>query len=757
VCTYKIFSGEIKMRVHLITLLLTTIIGGATWATGQNLSLGPTTAGSVPQQISFSGTLKDSTGRTLTAITGVTFLLYKDEQGGVPLWLETQSVAPDKTGHYTVQLGATSAHGIPPDTFRSGEARWLGVQLAAEHEQPRVLLVAVPYAMKAADAQTLGGLPASAFVLAAPGGASSASSTAGESALSSSGSALPPATSSVTTTGGTVNALPLFTTATNVQSSAITQTGTGTTAKIGINTASPAATLDVRGSATVRGLLNLPATAAATATAGKNSQGQNLVASSFSSTTSTAVNQVFRWQAEPAGNNTANPSGTLNLLYGLGAAAPAETGLKISKSGIFTFAPGQTFPGTGSSIGLSAPVTDFTVTGSPVNGSGTLSLAWITAPTSTNTAGAIVKRDVNGNFAAGSIVGTTSNPGGYGVGGFNTSTGYGVYGSGPTFAGVWGDTAIGNGVVGNSSGSGVGVAGQSTSGYGVSGTSNTSDGVRGEAFGPSGFGVNGRNVTAGGTGVTGTGGNYGVSGVSLGSNGTGVYGSGSYAGVYGDSTGYGVYGSGSTYGVYGTTSSANGSAVGAISTSTGDALYVYNESGGYAGLFFGDVFVNGTLSKSGGSFQIDHPNDPANKFLFHSFVESPDMMNIYNGNVTTDAHGDAVVTMPDWFEALNRDFRYQLTVMGQFAQAIVAQKMNGNRFSIKTDKPNVEVSWQVTGVRHDAWANEHRIPVEQAKPEGQRGFYLHPELFGAPAAKSIALARHPETTRLLEGKNAPKP
>jgi hypothetical protein len=111
------------------------------------------------------------------------------------------------------------------------------------------------------------------------------------------------------------------------------------------------------------------------------------------------------------------------------------------------------------------------------------------------------------------------------------------------------------------------------------------------------------------------------------------------------------------------------------------------------------------------------------------------MMNIYNGNVTTDAGGLATVELPDYFEALNRDFRYQLTVIGQLAQAIVAQEIENNRFVIQTDKPKVKVSWQVTGIRHDAYANAHRIQVEEDKPEAERGTYLHPELFGASAPR----------------------
>lgn len=149
----------------------------------------------------------------------------------------------------------------------------------------------------------------------------------------------------------------------------------------------------------------------------------------------------------------------------------------------------------------------------------------------------------------------------------------------------------------------------------------------------------------------------------------------------------------------------------------------------------GDVFVAGNLSKGGGSFKIDHPLDPANKYLSHSFVESPDMMNIYNGVIVTDPDGSATITMPDWFETLNRDFRYQLTVIGQFAQAIISEKVVGNQFSIKTDKPSVEVSWQVTGIRQDAYANAHRIPVEEEKPSAERGTYLHPDVFAKQGSR----------------------
>lgn len=148
----------------------------------------------------------------------------------------------------------------------------------------------------------------------------------------------------------------------------------------------------------------------------------------------------------------------------------------------------------------------------------------------------------------------------------------------------------------------------------------------------------------------------------------------------------------------------------------------------------GNLNVTGNLSKGAGTFKIDHPLDPANKYLIHSFVESPDMMNIYNGNIITDADGFATVQLPDYFEAANKDFRYQLTVIGTFAQAIVKEKINGNTFVIQTNIPNVEVSWQVTGVRADKFSDHNRVISEVDKEI--KGTYLHPELYGEDADKS---------------------
>jgi hypothetical protein len=242
-------------------------------------------------------------------------------------------------------------------------------------------------------------------------------------------------------------------------------------------------------------------------------------------------------------------------------------------------------------------------------------------------------------------------------------------------------------------------------------------------------GVSDGNGSAGGLGIEAIGG----SGYNDGGSENEPGGAGAYL-IGGTNGGYGAV----AYGAQGT-----GAAV-------GFEAYPGND-GGQAAAFFGSVYVGGALSKSGGSFKIDHPLDPENKYLSHSFVESPDMMNLYNGNIVTDGSGYATVTMPDWFEALNTDFRYQLTVIGpQFAQAIVASEMVANHFTIRTDHPGVKVSWMVTGIRQDAWANANRIPVEEMKTETEKGHYLHPELFGHQEERSIGALARPAVTKVRQ-------
>jgi hypothetical protein len=206
----------------------------------QTSSLEANTA--VPTLVNFSSVLTDVNGKPLTGVVGVTFYLYQEQQGGAPLWLETQNVQPDKTGHYTVALGSTTSYGLPTDIFVAGEARWLGVQAQGQAEQPRVLLLSVPYALKAGDAETLGGKPASAYALAGAPAllAAGTSGPAGPAtAAEDGGSGVRAATAcgSVTSDGTAVaNTLAFFTTPCNLESSVISQSSSG---NVGIGATAP--------------------------------------------------------------------------------------------------------------------------------------------------------------------------------------------------------------------------------------------------------------------------------------------------------------------------------------------------------------------------------------------------------------------------------------------------------------------------------------------------------------------------------------
>jgi hypothetical protein len=288
--------------------------------------------------------------------------------------------------------------------------------------------------------------------------------------------------------------------------------------------------------------------------------------------------------------------------------------------------------------------------------------------------------------------------------------------AGGAFSGLAGSSDSGDGgggmsVAGGSSNSGHG--GTGVFGWGGNSVSNVA-----------GAGVTGRggnsSSSAGGTGVSGSGGNS-----NLGDGGPGFAGGGGQGNGPGHTGGDGLRGF-AGQGVNGATP-------------------------GYAGIFFGDVYVGGNLTKNAGSFKIDHPLYPESKYLYHSFVESPDMMNIYNGNVTLDGNGEAVVDLPDWYSALNRDARYLLTAIGAPGPSLyIAQKIANNRFKIAGGQPGMEVSWQVTGIRQDVWANKHRIPVEEPKSDIEQGHYLHPELFNQPEEQSIEWARNPELMRRMK-------
>jgi hypothetical protein len=180
------------------------------------------------------------------------------------------------------------------------------------------------------------------------------------------------------------------------------------------------------------------------------------------------------------------------------------------------------------------------------------------------------------------------------------------------------------------------------------------------------------------------------------------------------------------------------------------AYGVYGESDiGHAGHFEGYVLINGDLGVTGDkNFVIDHPLDPANKYLAHSCVESDERLNTYTGNVTLDATGEAWVQLPDWFEAVNTDFRYQLTCVGGFAPVYVAREVHENKFKIAGGSTGMRVSWTVTAVRNDPSARNAAFAVEREKPEHERGYYLRPELYGHGKNKGVIAAKAAFSERL---------
>jgi hypothetical protein len=741
----------------------------------------------VPTLVNFSSVLTEANGKPLTGTVGATFFLYKDQQGGAPLWLETQNVQPDKTGHYSVMLGSAGGHGLPPELFASGEARWLGVQAQGQAEQPRVMLLAVPYALKAGDAQTVGGLPPSAFVLATPVGPTGTAAANSESTSSS--NPVPPAGN--VTGSGTVNFLPIWTGTSTIGNSVLFQAGTGTKAKLGIGTTKPASTLDVKGGGTIRGLFSLPATGTATASAGFNSQPMDLAASVFNSGTGTPAAQTFQWQAEPVGNNTSNAAGSLNLLFGQGTNKPKETGLNVASNGQITFAKGQTFPGTGNGT-----ITGVTA-GTDLTGGGNSGNVTLNVDTTKVVTGVTAGTDLTGGGTGGTPIlnldttkvpqlsGNNSFTGNQSVSGSLTATSFS--GNGASVTNV---NAVQLGGLAPAAFAQLAAYDQFTVGLSVT-TSSNNDGLDSFASAPNYSGVGGFSLATSGSGVGVLGATASASGIGVvGDGGTGVQGNatlccngpgGNFVGFQAapGSSEFGTDGVDATGGSGDPNASSNGG-VGVHATGGngagfgtdgpggyfqggsganfggGDGIDAYHGSG-FAGYFSGDLQVTGSIFAGTKDFKIDHPLDPANKYLVHASVESSEMMNIYTGNVTTDAQGEATVQLPEWMEALNTNFRYQLTVIGQFAQAIIGRKIENNQFQIRTNAPNVEVSWQVTGVRQDAFAKAHTLVVEEKKEGRLQGFYIHPELYGAPEEKQIEWARHPEMMKQMKERREAHP
>lgn len=309
--------------------------------------------------------------------------------------------------------------------------------------------------------------------------------------------------------------------------------------------------------------------------------------------------------------------------------------------------------------------------------------------------------------------------------------------------------------VGDASGSTPGVTGNTTitGANGMRATSTTGLSAFYATNSLNGAAVHGAHThpTNGGYGVYGsssTGVGYGVYGTN--SGGAGVYGTGA-TGVWGNSSsGIGIYGfsSSGTVGYAGLVAFGRDGVIGEARAGHPGAGIVGKggvspHGGNYAGYFIGPVHVTGFLTKAGGGFLIDHPVDPANRLLEHSFVESPDRKNVYDGIGTADAAGELTVKLPAYFEALNKDFRYQLTPIGKAAPGLyVKREVRNNEFVVAGAEPGQRVCWQVTGIRKDAFAEATPLVVERDKPADERGFYLNPAAHGQPPEKGLDVKRH---------------
>ncbi|MFN8483367.1 MAG: hypothetical protein U0768_10030 [Anaerolineae bacterium] len=253
-----------------------------------------------------------------------------------------------------------------------------------------------------------------------------------------------------------------------------------------------------------------------------------------------------------------------------------------------------------------------------------------------------------------------------------------------------------------------------------------------------GYGVYALNL-AGGPGILGA----NTSGTDTKTAGVVGRGKANSGGIFVSDSGFGVLGS--TNRLAGVTGMGSGSQTigvfGAVekgSQSIGVAGSVDSSvSQGFAGFFQGDVGVTGRLRTSGAMMAtMDHPLAPAQKYLNQAAVLANEQTVVFSGNATTDAKGEAIVALPDYAQAISGDFRYQLTPVGQFAQAIVGAKVAGNHFTIRTDKPDVEVSWTVVGIRQDASAKSHPFVAEETKTGKEVDTYLDPAAFGKPATLS---------------------
>jgi hypothetical protein len=680
------------------------------------------TRAEVPGLMNYQGTLTDGDGVALDTTVSMTFSIYSDSTGGATLWTETQPAVAVRSGLFNVLLGRVNSL---PDTVFNDPERWLGVQVGGDPElSPRQRIASVGYAFWSAEADT------AQYARNALGGSDGDWTISGSDIYS---------------------AVP---------------------GNVGIGTPGPASKLDVTGEINTSSLYKIGGNQVLSTTGTQNTfvgigAGENNTSSygTFVGYNAGYNNQeqhntfLGRWAGYS--NNTGkrntfvasnagreNTSGSYNVFVGYEAGRLCSTGV----SNVFLGYRAGYYESGSNKLYI-----DNTLTSSPL----------IYGEFDNN----IVA--INGDMGIGTTTPTAKLDAlntGDNVGKLGTSE-HGVYGE------SWDAVDLGGYFENRSTGvGGPGAYDNATALRAFSGTG-TLDDIHPlptlNYLYPGAAEFSGPNGVIGAASPDGYDG-AGVVGVADGASQIPVYAAGLgdcnrvlYAKNWNHNCE--AWLAGSTYGAYAWAESGNG-----LVGVTYDSIYVGVEgentssdnigqlgtasagvygsaSSGYAGDFSGAVRVSGFLFKLGGGFIIDHPLDPANQYLYHSFVESPDMMNVYNGNVLLDANGQAWVELPEWFETVNGEFRYQLTPIGRAAPGLhISKKISDNRFQIAGGEAGMEISWQVTGIRHDPSAKANRIPVEEYKPANERGYYLQPSVYGQPEEKGIDWALYKRNRQRIE-------